>query len=107
MRKWTLLAACVIVCILAGVIGSVFTVQSIPTWYAGLSKPSFSPPNWAFAPVWTTLYVLMGISLYLVVRKGFKEVKPQVYIFGAQLVLNAVWSFLFFGLRSPLYGLEA
>ncbi|MFA6049133.1 MAG: TspO/MBR family protein [Candidatus Micrarchaeia archaeon] len=97
------LAASVIACELAGVAGSVFTVQSIPTWYAALQKPAFSPPNWVFAPVWTTLYLLMGIALYLVWENGLqkKEVRVAVCVFGLQLFLNALWSFLFFGLRSP------
>ncbi|MBW3022657.1 tryptophan-rich sensory protein [Candidatus Woesearchaeota archaeon] len=91
------------VCQLAGFIGSIFNVSSIPTWYETLNKPSFNPPNWIFAPVWTTLFVLMGISLYLVWSKGLKKkgVKSAVYVFGGQLALNTLWSILFFGLRSP------
>jgi tryptophan-rich sensory protein len=93
-------------CQAAGLIGSLFTTPSIPTWYASLQKPSFAPPNWLFGPVWITLYTLMGISLYLVWNKGLKNklVNKCLFIFGIQLVLNALWSFLFFGLRSPLYG---
>jgi len=93
-------------CQVAGLIGSLFTTPSIPTWYASLQKPSFAPPNWLFGPVWITLYTLMGISLYLVWNKGLKNklVKKGLLIFGIQLALNALWSFLFFGLRSPLYG---
>lgn len=93
------------VCQAAGLIGSLFTTHSIPTWYASLQKPSFAPPNWLFAPVWTTLFVLMGISLYLVWQKGLKNklVKKALLIFGAQLLLNIFWSFLFFGLKSPFY----
>jgi len=95
----------IIICQLAGVVGSIFTSPSIPTWYASLQKPAFAPPNWIFAPVWITLFVLMGISLYLVWDRGWekKEVKLAVSIFGVQLVLNALWSILFFGLQSPLY----
>lgn len=86
---------------LAGLVGSLFTFSAIPTWYATLNKPSFSPPNWIFGPVWTTLYILMGISLYLVWSKG----KRGVALFKFQLVINALWSILFFGLRSPILGL--
>jgi tryptophan-rich sensory protein len=97
----------IIVCQCAGFIGSIFTRLSIPTWYATLNKPSFTPPNWVFGPVWITLYVLMGISAFLVWSKGFNntEVKAALIIFGVQLILNALWSAAFFGLRSPLAGL--
>jgi translocator protein len=89
----------VLVCLLAGFIGSLFTTPAIPGWYAGLTKPSFSPPNWIFAPVWTTLYVLMGLSGFLVYEKGPKkrEVRIALAVFAVQLVLNALWSIIFFG----------
>lgn len=90
---------------LAGIIGSIFTSSSVSTWYQSLVKPSFTPPNWIFGPVWIILYLLMGIALYLVWGKGFKNkgVKIAVYIFILQLILNLLWSFLFFGLNNPLY----
>jgi tryptophan-rich sensory protein len=95
----------IVVCQVAGAIGSIFTFSSIPTWYATINKPSFTPPNWLFGPVWITLYTLMGISLYLIWNKGLenKEVKSSLFIFSAQLVLNALWSILFFGLKFPFY----
>jgi len=106
------LVASLVVCFLAGAIGSIFTMPAIPTWYATLAKPSFAPPNWLFGPAWTTLYILMAISLYIVWveydKREFRRrdaIKPALMAFGAQLVLNAVWSFLFFGLKSPLFGL--
>jgi tryptophan-rich sensory protein len=82
-------------------------MSSIPTWYATLNKPAFTPPNWVFGPVWTTLYVMMGISLYLVVRGGLDAapVRQGVFLFAAQLVLNTLWSVAFFGMRSPFLGL--
>jgi translocator protein len=94
-----------LVCQGAGAVGSLFTSPSIPTWYASLQKPNFNPPNWVFAPVWTILFLLMGISLYSVWSKGLrdKKVKTAVFIFAIQLILNMLWSFLFFGLQSPLY----
>jgi tryptophan-rich sensory protein len=97
----------IFICLFAGFIGSYFTTPAIPTWFATLQKPSFAPPNWVFAPVWTSLYILMGISLFLVWQKGRedKTVKAAIYLFAGQLVLNALWSFVFFGLRSPLLGL--
>jgi len=90
---------------LAGLIGSVFTISAIPTWYAAIQKPSFSPPNWIFGPAWTTLYLLMGVAAFLVWRHGFerKEVKTALTIFGGQLVLNTLWSIIFFGLHNPLW----
>jgi tryptophan-rich sensory protein len=96
----------VALCQAAGIFGSVFTASSIPTWYATLQKPSFSPPNWIFGPVWVTLYTLMGLSLFLVWKRsaGNREVRTSMKIFGAHLLLNALWSFLFFGLRSPAAG---
>ncbi len=98
--------AFVVVCLLAGAIGSIFTFPSITGWYAGLNKPFFSPPNWVFGPVWTILYILMGIAAYLVFMGQKKhETKTAMSAFAVQLVLNVLWSLLFFGMRSPLYGL--
>ena len=90
------------VCFLAGGIGTLFTVSAIPTWYAFLNKPAFSPPNWLFGPAWTTLYTLMGISLAMVWRKGLKtrKVRDAIYLFGVQLALNAIWSPVFFGAKN-------
>ena len=99
------LAVSLFVCQLAGIVGSIFTSPAIPTWYAGLNSPSFNPPNWVFSPVWISLFVLMGIALYLVWEKGLKTrtAKNAVTVFGIQLALNTLWSVLFFGLKSPLY----
>jgi translocator protein len=86
----------------AGVIGSLFTTQAIPTWYAGLKKPQFTPPNRAFGPVWTTLYVFMGVSVFLVWQKGLATdgVLLAFVLFWIQLVINAIWSIIFFGMKS-------
>ena len=85
----------VLLCEAAGVIGSVFTVSAIPGWYSALQKPWFTPPNWLFAPVWLTLYFLMGATLYLLWGK-----RPQsgaaLAAFAVQLVLNVAWSAVFF-----------
>jgi len=88
---------------MAGFIGSFFTSRSIPIWYAGLNKPSFTPPNQLFAPVWTILYLLMGVSAFIIWRKGLHEqqVKVALSIFMVQLILNVFWSVIFFGLRLP------
>lgn len=87
-----------------GFISTPFTISAIPTWYATLNKPFFSPPNWIFAPVWTALYFLMGMAAYLIWEKGFKnkKVKEALKFFLIQLALNFVWSLFFFGLHAPL-----
>src|SRR4030043_1667218 len=97
------LAVSILVCQGAGIIGSFFTLPAISTWYTTLNKPSFNPPNWIFAPVWTLLYLSMGIGAFLIWEKGFKkkEVRIALLIFALQLALNIKWSFLFFGLKSP------
>jgi tryptophan-rich sensory protein len=100
------LAVSFILCQLAGVMGSIFTRPAIGGWYATLRKPSFTPPDWVFAPVWIILYSLMGVAAYLVWRKGLgeKQVRKAMILFSGQLILNALWSWIFFGLRSPLAG---
>lgn len=97
------LISAILISELAGVIGSLFTFSSIPTWYATIVRPSFSPPNWIFGPVWTTLFALMGIALFLVWQKGFsrKDVKVAVVLFAVQLLLNTCWSIIFFGAHNP------
>lgn len=101
MKKIWKLVLSILFPFLASAIGGVFTSNSISTWYVHLVKPSFNPPNWIFGPVWTMLYLLMGISFYLVWVK--KYYKPAFFIFGVQLALNALWSIIFFGIKSPLY----
>jgi tryptophan-rich sensory protein len=103
MTDFKKLAISIIIPLAVGFISSFFTRDSIPTWYNTLVKPALSPPNWIFFPVWTLLYVMMGVSLYLVWRKGFdNNTKPAIYIFSAQLLLNFLWTFLFFGLKLML-----
>jgi benzodiazapine receptor len=101
------LIASLIVCQLAGFVGSLFTTPSIPTWYASLAKPSFTPPNWVFSPVWISLFVLMGISLFLLWEKTlhYPGVRTAMLWFAVQLGLNMLWSILFFGLKSPFLAL--
>jgi len=92
------------ICLAAGAIGSIFTIPSIPTWYASLQKPFFTPPSWLFGPAWAALFALMGIALYFVLENGFekKETRIAAGIFGFQFLLNILWSGLFFGLHSPM-----
>jgi len=88
------------VCFAAAALGSFFTGPAIPSWYAGIDKPSWTPPNWLFAPVWTTLYAMMAVSAWLVWRRaGLTGNSLALTLFALQLVLNAAWSPLFFGLR--------
>lgn len=88
----------------AGAIGAIYTTPAIKTWYVGLTKPSFNPPNWLFGPVWTTLFLIMGIGAFLVWRHGLsnKGVKLALMLFIIQLALNIMWSVIFFGLHAPL-----
>lgn len=97
------------ICLLAGYIGSYYTAPAIPTWYAGLQKPDLTPPSWVFAPVWTALYILMGISLYLIIQSGLKNMEVQLglILFLFQLIVNIGWSFFFFGLHSTFFGFMA
>ena len=99
--------AFIIICQMAGIIGSVFTINGIENWYDTLQKPDITPPNWIFAPVWTTLYAMMGIAAYLVYRLGMKkkDVKIALGIFAIQLILNTLWSIVFFGMNSLSGGL--
>ena len=88
---------------LVGFAGSAATIPSITGWYSSLIKPSFNPPNWIFAPVWTSLFLLMGISSYLVFKQ--KITSPAIVFYLLQLLLNFLWSYFFFGLHQPLLAL--
>lgn len=105
MKNILKLIVSVVISQAAGAIGSLFTVQNIPTWYAGLNKPSFNPPNYLFGPVWITLYFMMGIAFFLVWKNSGKfDVKVPAILFITQLVLNALWSIIFFGMKNPMLG---
>ncbi len=96
----------IVFCQLAGFLGSLFTPLAIPNWYETLKKPFFTPPNWIFSPVWISLFMLMGISLFMVWRRqDHPRFKAALIFFFVQLILNVLWSAAFFGLRSPLLGL--
>lgn len=88
--------------LLIGMIGGLVTATSVGTWYVELSKPDWNPPGWIFGPVWTSLYILMGIAAFLVWKQGSKKpIKKAMWFYGIQLVLNMLWSILFFGLQNP------
>ncbi len=101
MAKIGKLICSISVCLLTGFLGSFVTRNSITTWYAQLSRPSFTPPDWAFGVVWPVLYVMMGISVFLVWNVGInrRQVKVALSVFALQLILNGLWTPIFFGLH--------
>ncbi len=110
MNKITRILTVVVTCLAIGYFSGMVTRSSIATWYPTLIKPGFNPPNWIFAPVWSMLYVMMGVAAGLVwnrIESEKEAVKKALLFFAIQLALNALWSFLFFGLMNPmLAGLE-
>lgn len=110
MNKITRILTVVVTCLAIGYFSGMVTRSSITTWYPTLIKPSFNPSNWIFAPVWSMLYVMMGVAAGMVWNKiefDKEVVKKALMVFSVQLALNALWSFLFFGLKNPmLAGLE-
>jgi len=101
--KWGLLIILIIVCNLIGSLGVIWTSPD-SSWYKNISKPNFNPPSWIFGPVWTLLFTLMGISLYLVWNSPSSKIKLiALILFGIQFLFNVVWSYLFFGLNKPLW----
>ena len=110
MNKITRILSVVVTCLVIGYFSGIVTRSAIADWYPTLIKPSFNPPNWIFAPVWSMLYVMMGVAAGLVWDRMEQEsevVKKALLFFAIQLGLNALWSYLFFGLHNPmLAGLE-
>ena len=107
LRSAALVVVCILVPLVSGAAVGILTNSGVTGWYTELSKPWFTPPNYVFGPVWTVLYILMGISLYLVIIQGWENetVKTGIVLFSAQLGANLLWSLLFFGLHSPLASL--
>ena len=100
--RWIGLVVFVVVCLGAGGLGAIATTPEIDGWYKTIAKPTWNPPDSVFGPVWTTLFILMGIAAWLVwQRKGFKVAAMPLSLFAAQLVLNIAWSWIFFGLHQP------
>lgn len=106
-RQWIVLAGFIAICLLTGTLGGWVTSQSVVEWYPTLNKPAWNPPAWVFAPVWTTLYVMMAVAAWLVWKKAPRGsgVRLALALFFIQLALNCLWSFLFFGARSPAWAL--
>jgi translocator protein len=102
--SWFVLAGFITAAFVAGAIGSAATFENVRTWYPTLTKPSWNPPGWIFGPVWTTLYVLMGVAVWRAWRTG-PAARPLVRLYFVQLGCNALWSVLFFGLKQPAWAL--
>lgn len=103
MKTYSRILLCVVICLAVGYLSSITTQSSIKTWYPTIEKPIFNPPNWVFAPVWTLLFVLMGIAAGRVwnqLETNKELVKKGLLFFAVQLALNALWSYLFFGLQN-------
>ena len=105
MSKYLRIIYCVAICLAVGYLSSNVTQSSISTWYPEIKKPIFNPPSWVFAPVWTMLYIMMGVAAGMVWNKlesNEELVKKGLLFFTVQLLLNALWSYLFFGLNNIL-----
>lgn len=108
MQKITRILTVVVTCLCIGYFSGLVTRESIEVWYPTLIKPSFNPPNWVFAPVWSTLYIMMGVAAGLVwnrIDTDNENVRKGLLFFAIQLALNFLWSYLFFGLHNPLLAL--
>ncbi|MCB4790851.1 MAG: tryptophan-rich sensory protein [Elusimicrobia bacterium] len=103
MQKTFRLIGCILIAQMAGLIGSLYTTDAISSWYETLNKPSFNPPNWVFGPVWTILFTLMGIALFIIWEKEVQNIwqkRRAILVFFIQLCLNTLWSIVFFGMHS-------
>lgn len=107
LSKWQRAAAAIVPFIAAFLVGQWATYPNLVPWYATLAKPAFNPPNWIFAPVWTVLYGLMALAVWRLLKadRAWVEKRTALALFFSQLLLNALWSVLFFGFHSPLGGL--
>jgi tryptophan-rich sensory protein len=107
LRSVAVLVVAVSLPLAVGALGSFATFDAVRTWYPTLVRPSFAPPSWVFGPVWTALYLMMGLASWLVWREGFTrpEVRGALALYGIQLAFNLAWSWLFFGLRQPFAAL--
>ena len=105
IREVPMLIGSILIPLVIGYLGAIVTIPQISTWYSTLSKPWWSPPNWLFGPIWTTLYLLMGIALFFVWREGLhrRDVRFAILIFSVQLALSLLWSIVFFSFHA-LFG---
>ena len=107
VKRYLNITIAILICLLVGFLSSLAVVDAIQEWYVDLNKPFFTPPNELFSPVWTLLYIMMGVSVGIVWNRGFYHiwVKTALYHFLFQLLLNGLWSLVFFGLHSIVGGL--
>lgn len=107
LRSIGVLIVAVLLPLVVGILGSFSTIDSVRDWYPTLVRPSFAPPSWVFGPVWTALYVMMGVASWLVWRRGLTrpEVRRALVLYSVQLGFNLAWSLVFFGLRRPFAAL--
>ena len=106
-KDYIVLISSIVICNLTGVVGALTTQTGLSIWYTELAKPFFNPPNWIFGPVWTILYILIGVSIYLVYKnhKIKNKIKNRIYVlFLIQLILNGIWTPVFFGMQEILLG---
>ena len=105
-QLWISFVIFILLCLVVQIAGSVWTKETVSTWYPRLAKPSWTPPDWVFGPVWFCLYIMIAISGWMIYKSKNSPKRTSALIFyGAQLALNFIWSFLFFSLQSPLLGL--
>lgn len=105
-QLWISFVIFILLCLIVEIVGSVWTKQTVLTWYPTLTKPSWTPPDWIFGPVWSCLYIMIAVSGWLIYRAEYSHKRSvALMLYGGQLVLNFIWSFLFFSLRSPILGL--
>ena len=105
-KTWISLIVFILLSLAIEIIGSIWTKQTVSTWYPALVKPSWTPPSWLFGPVWSCLYIMIAVSGYLIYGAKYSHKRSIALMFyGSQLALNFIWSFLFFSLRSPILGL--
>jgi tryptophan-rich sensory protein len=105
MNKYLKLFISLLLPQIAGGLGAFFTLSSVQSWYLTLNKPSWNPPSWLFGPVWTTLYVLMGIACFLIWKSEHPRKKQVLTLYFLQLFLNSLWSPAFFGAQNPMLGM--
>lgn len=105
-KLWISFVIFILICFTVQIVGSFWTKETVSTWYPKLIKPAWTPPDWVFGPVWSSLYIMIAVSGWLIYRAQYSHERTVALVFyGAQLALNFIWSFLFFSLRSPTLGL--
>ncbi len=107
MNNTVKLIISIVIPVTIGATAGFFTITGVDSWYQTINKPSWNPPNWIFGPVWTTLYVMMGVALFFVWKSDVREAlkKTAITLFAVQLVLNFLWSFIFFNQQQPGWAL--